>query len=166
MTSKQTRVGMGFDAHRFLPTKNGPSNKIMLCGVAIPSEYDVEANSDGDVGIHALVDALLGSIAAGDIGMHFTPNDPQWMGAKSDIFLKYALKLVQEKGGEIINIDITIIGEKPHVSPHRNIMRKTLSELLTLDMDRVSVKATTTEKMGFTGREEGIAAQAIVSVLV
>ena len=166
MTSKQTRVGMGFDAHRFLPTKNGPSNKIMLCGVPVPSEYDVEANSDGDVGIHALVDALLGSIAAGDIGMHFAPNDSQWARAKSEIFLKHAFKMVQQKGGEIVNIDITIIGERPRVFPYRESMRKMLSELLTLDIDRVSVKATTTEKMGFTGRKEGIAAQAIVSVLI
>jgi 2-C-methyl-D-erythritol 4-phosphate cytidylyltransferase/2-C-methyl-D-erythritol 2,4-cyclodiphosphate synthase len=166
MNSKQTRVGMGFDAHRFLPTQNGPLNKIMLCGIEIPSTYDIEANSDGDVGLHALVDALLGSVAAGDIGMHFTPNDPQWTGAKSSIFLKHALKIVHEKGGELVNIDITIITEKPYVSPCRQVMREKLSELLALDIDRVSIKATTTEKMGFLGREEGIAAQAIVSVLV
>jgi len=166
MTSKQTRVGMGFDAHRFLPTQNGPSNKIMLCGTEVPSTFDIEANSDGDVGLHALVDALLGSVAAGDIGMHFTPNDPQWAGAKSSIFLKHALKIVHEKGGELVNIDITIITEKPYVSLYRQAMREKLSELLALDIERVSVKATTTEKMGFLGREEGIAAQAIVSVLV
>jgi 2-C-methyl-D-erythritol 4-phosphate cytidylyltransferase/2-C-methyl-D-erythritol 2,4-cyclodiphosphate synthase len=153
MALKQTRIGMGFDAHRFLPTQNGSSN-------------DIEANSDGDVGLHALVDALLGSVAAGDIGMHFTPNDPQWTGANSSIFLKHALKIVHEKGGDLINIDITVIGEKPTVSPYRQIMREKLSELLGLDIERVSVKATTTEKMGFLGREEGIAAQAIVSVLV
>jgi 2-C-methyl-D-erythritol 4-phosphate cytidylyltransferase/2-C-methyl-D-erythritol 2,4-cyclodiphosphate synthase len=166
MALKQTRIGMGFDAHRFLPTQNGSSNKIMLCGIEVPSTYDIEANSDGDVGLHALVDALLGSVAAGDIGMHFTPNDPQWTGANSSIFLKHALKIVHEKGGDLINIDITVIGEKPTVSPYRQIMREKLSELLGLDIERVSVKATTTEKMGFLGREEGIAAQAIVSVLV
>ena len=166
MTSRQTRVGMGFDAHRFLPTRNGPSNKIMLCGIEVPSAYDIEANSDGDVALHALVDALLGSIAAGDIGMHFTPNDPQWTGARSSIFVVYALKLLHERGAELVNIDITIITEKPYVSPYRQAMREKLSELLALDLERVSVKATTTEKMGFLGREEGIAAQAIVSVLV
>ena len=157
---------MGFDAHRFLPTQNGLSNTIMLCGVAVPSTYDIEANSDGDVALHALVDALLGSIAAGDIGMHFAPNDPQWTNASSSLFLDYALKMVQRKGGELVNIDITIIGEKPYISTYRQTMREKLSELLALDLDRVSVKATTTEKMGFVGREEGIAAQAIVSVLL
>ncbi|CAF0918057.1 unnamed protein product [Rotaria sp. Silwood1] len=166
MTSKQTRVGMGFDVHRFLPTQNGPSNKIMLCGVEIPSTFDIEANSDGDVGLHALVDALLGSVAAGDIGMHFAPDDKQWTGAKSSVFLKHALMIVHEKGGELINIDITIIAEKPYISPYRQIMREKLSELLALNIERISVKATTTEKMGFIGREEGIAAQAIISVLV
>ena len=166
MTSKQTRVGMGSDAHRFLPTRNGPSNKIMLCGVEVPCAYDIEANSDGDVALHALVDALLGSVAAGDIGMHFTPDDPQWTGAKSSIFVTYALRLLHEKGAELVNIDITVIAEKPHVSPYRQAMREKLSELLALDIDRVSVKATSTEKLGFLGREEGIAAQAIVSVLV
>ncbi|CAF0866188.1 unnamed protein product [Rotaria sordida] len=166
MTSKQTRVGMGLDAHRFLPTQNGSSNKIMLCGVEVPSTFNIEANSDGDVGLHALVDALLGSVAAGDIGMHFDPNDKQWAGAKSSIFLKHALMIVHEKGGELVNIDITIIAEKPCITPYRQIMREKLSELLALDIERVSVKVTTTEKMGFIGREEGIAAQAIVSVLV
>lgn len=164
MTTRQTRVGMGFDAHRFLPTSNGPSNTIMLCGVEVPSAYDIEANSDGDVALHALVDALLGSVAAGDIGMHFAPNDPQWKGAKSSIFVTYALKLLHEKGAELINIDITIITEKPYISPHRQAMREKLSELLALDIERVSVKGKTTEKMGFLGREEGIAAQAIVSI--
>ncbi|CAF1101064.1 unnamed protein product [Rotaria sordida] len=166
MTSKQTRVGMGLDAHRFLPTKNGSSNKIMLCGVEVPATFDIDANSDGDVGLHALVDALLGSVAAGDIGMHFAPDDKQWAGAKSSIFLKHALMIVHEKGGELVNIDITIIAEKLYITPYRQIMREKLSELLALDIERVSVKVTTTEKMGFIGREEGIVAQAIVSVLV
>jgi len=166
MTSKQTRVGIGFDAHRYIPTQNGPSNFIMLCGVEVPFTSDIEANSDGDVGIHALVDALFGSVAAGDIGMHFTPNDPQWSRAKSRLFLEHAVKVVHDKGGELINIDITIIGEKPYISRYRQAMREKLSEILVLDVDRISVKATSTEKMGFLGREEGIAAQAIVSVLV
>ena len=157
---------MGFDAHRFLPTRHGLSNTIMLCGVPVPSTYDIEANSDGDVALHALVDALLGSIAAGDIGMHFAPNHPQWTNASSSLFLDFALKMVQQKGGELVNIDITIIAEKPYISAYRQTMREKLSELLALDLDRVSVKATTTEKMGFVGREEGIAAQAIVSVLL
>ncbi|CAF3407431.1 unnamed protein product [Rotaria socialis] len=166
MTSKQTRIGMGFDAHRYLPTQNGSTNKVMLCGVEVPSMYDIEANSDGDVGLHALVDALLGSVAAGDIGMHFAPDDIQWKGARSSMFLKHALAIVHEKGGELINIDITIIAEKPYISPYRQRMREKLSELLAIDIERVSVKASTTEKMGFIGREEGIAAQACVSVLV
>ena len=157
---------MGFDAHRFLPTRHGLANTIMLCGVGVPSIYDIEANSDGDVALHALVDALLGSIAAGDIGMHFAPNDPQWTNASSSVFLDYTLKMVQQRGGELVNVDITIIGEKPYISTYRQRMREKLSELLALDLDRVSVKATTTDKMGFVGREEGIAAQAIVSVLL
>lgn len=166
MVTKQTRVGIGFDAHRFMPTQHGPTNTIKLCGVAIPSLYDIEANSDGDVALHAIVDALLGSIAAGDIGMHFAPNDPQWTGVDSTVFVAHAMKMLHEKRGELVNIDVTIIGEKPHVAPYRQLMREKLSELLVLEIDRVSVKATTTEKMGFVGREEGLAVQAIVSVLV
>lgn len=163
---KQTRIGLGFDVHRFVPSENESSNTIMLCGIPVPSKYDVLANSDGDVGLHALVDALLGSIAAGDIGTHFSPNDPKWNGMSSSYFLEYANRLVHERGGEIVNIDLTIIAEKPKILPHREAMRKKLCELLTLDLDRVSIKATTTERLGFLGREEGIAVQAIVSVLV
>ena len=157
---QETRVGMGFDAHRFA----GEGTSIMLCGVAVPHDKTIEAHSDGDVGIHALVDALLGAIGAGDIGMHFPPSDMRWKGADSSDFLRYTHELVQRAGGSIINIDITIIGESPKVTPHREKMVMRLAELLGISMKRVSVKATTTEKMGFTGRKEGIAAQAVVSV--
>ncbi|CAF0748853.1 unnamed protein product [Didymodactylos carnosus] len=166
MSTRQTRVGIGFDAHRFIPHQNNNKNTISLCGVQVNSIYAVEAHSDGDVALHALVDAMLGSIAAGDIGQHFPPSDPKWKNVESTIFVSYALDLIKQKNGELNNIDIVIIAEKPYILPYRALMQQRLSELLNLDLDRVSIKATTTEKMGFTGREEGIAAQAIISVLI
>ena len=166
MLTKEIRVGFGFDAHRFLPTQRGSENTIVLCGIKIPSKYDIEANSDGDVVLHALVDALLGSVAAGDIGTHFSPNDPQWNGTNSSVFLNHAQSIVTNKGGQIVNVDITIIGEKPRITFYQQMMREKLSELLALDIDRINVKATTTDRLGFLGREEGIAAQAIVSVTI
>jgi 2-C-methyl-D-erythritol 4-phosphate cytidylyltransferase/2-C-methyl-D-erythritol 2,4-cyclodiphosphate synthase len=152
-------VGQGFDAHRF-----GPGDGVTLCGVKIAHDRALIGHSDADAGLHALTDALLGAIGAGDIGDHFPPSDPQWRGVDSAVFLQHAAKLVGDAGGRIVNVDVTLICERPKIKPHREAMRARLAELLGLTPDRVSVKATTTEQMGFTGREEGLAAQAIVSV--
>ncbi len=154
-----TRSGMGFDAHRF-----GPGGSVWLCGVEIAHTHGLIGHSDADAGLHALTDALLGAIGEGDIGDHFPPNDPKWRGASSDLFLKHAADLVAGKGGTILNLDVTLICERPKIKPHRAPMRERVAAILDLPLDRVSVKATTTEGMGFTGREEGIAAQAIATV--
>ncbi len=154
-----TRIGNGFDVHAF-----GEGDAVILCGIEIPHERALEGHSDADVALHAITDALLGAIAEGDIGSHFPPSDPQWRGAPSRVFLEHAAGLIAEKGGTIGNIDLTIICEAPKVGPHRDAMRHALSEILDIGTDRISVKATTTEKLGFTGRGEGIAAQAAVTV--
>ena len=153
------RIGQGFDAHRF-----GPGDHVWLCGVRIPHDHTLIGHSDADAGLHALTDALLGAIGEGDIGDHFPPSDPKWKGADSGVFLRHAADLVRARGGRITNIDVTLICERPKVKPHRDAMRVRLAELLGLPLDRVSVKATTTEAMGFTGREEGLAAQAVAAV--
>ncbi|HEX3536254.1 MAG TPA: bifunctional 2-C-methyl-D-erythritol 4-phosphate cytidylyltransferase/2-C-methyl-D-erythritol 2,4-cyclodiphosphate synthase [Stellaceae bacterium] len=153
------RVGHGFDVHPF-----GPGDHVMICGVAIPHEVAPIGHSDADVGLHALVDAVLGAIGAGDIGMHFPPSDPQWRGASSDRFLAYAANLVRERGGAVAAVDVTIICERPKIAPHRDRMIERVAEILQISPDRVSVKATTTERLGFTGRGEGLAAQAVATV--
>lgn len=153
------RIGQGVDAHRF-----GPGDGVWLGGVRIPHDRDLVGHSDADCALHALTDALLGAIAAGDIGQHFPPSDPQWKGASSDQFLIHAVGLVAAEGGEILSADLTIICERPKIGPHRDAMRARIAELLGLPIGRVSVKATTTEGMGFTGRQEGLMAQAIVTV--
>lgn len=153
------RTGSGFDAHRF-----GPGDFVTLCGVAIPFDQGLEGHSDADVALHALTDALLGAIGAGDIGSHFPPSDPQWKGASSDRFLAHAAQLVRAGGGEIVNVDVTVICEAPKVGPHKDAMVERVAAILGLPPERVSVKATTTEGMGFTGRREGIAAQAVANV--
>lgn len=159
----ETRIGSGFDAHRFKePTNANPH--VMLCGVPIPHTHTLEAHSDGDVALHALVDALLGTISAGDIGLHFPPSDPQWKNADSKQFVEHACMLVSEAGGRIVNADITIIGESPRIGAYRTHMTESVANMLKIDKNRVNIKATTTEKMGFTGRKEGIATQAVVSV--
>ncbi len=152
-------VGQGFDAHRF-----GPGDGVWLCGVKIAHDLTLIGHSDADAGLHALTDAILGAIGAGDIGDHFPPSDPQWRGAASDRFLLHAVKLMAERGGRLANVDVTLICEQPRIKPHREAMRARLADLLALPLPRVSVKATTTEGMGFTGRIEGLAAQAIVSI--
>jgi 2-C-methyl-D-erythritol 4-phosphate cytidylyltransferase/2-C-methyl-D-erythritol 2,4-cyclodiphosphate synthase len=154
-----TRVGQGFDAHRF-----GPGDGVWLCGIKIAGDRTLIGHSDADAGLHAITDAILGAIGEGDIGDHFPPSDPQWKGAPSHLFLSHAADLVQRKGGRIINVDVTLICERPKIKPHRQAMRQMLADLLDLPVDRISVKATTTEGMGYTGREEGLLAQAIVSV--
>jgi 2-C-methyl-D-erythritol 4-phosphate cytidylyltransferase/2-C-methyl-D-erythritol 2,4-cyclodiphosphate synthase len=153
------RVGQGFDVHPF-----GPGDHVMVCGVAIPHEVAPVGHSDADVGLHALTDAVLGAIGAGDIGMHFPPSDPRWRGASSDRFLAYAATLVRERGGTIAAIDVTIICERPKIAPYRDRMIERVAEILEISIGRVSVKATTTERLGFTGRGEGIAAQAVATI--
>jgi 2-C-methyl-D-erythritol 4-phosphate cytidylyltransferase/2-C-methyl-D-erythritol 2,4-cyclodiphosphate synthase len=155
------RTGMGFDVHAF-----GPGDHVWLCGVRIPHGRGLQGHSDADVALHALTDALLGAIAAGDIGDHFPPSDPQWRGAPSSLFLEHARNLVNAAGGRIVHADITIICETPKVGPHRDAMRQTIAALLRLPVGRISVKATTTERLGFAGRGEGIAAQAVASVMM
>ena len=157
--ARVTLVGQGLDAHRF-----GPGDRLWLCGVEIPHDRALVGHSDADAGLHAITDALLGAIAAGDIGDHFPPSDPQWKGAASDRFLRHALELVRAQGGRVLNVDLTLVCERPKVKPHREAMRARLAELLGLQPARVSVKATTMEQMGFTGREEGLVAQAVASV--
>jgi 2-C-methyl-D-erythritol 4-phosphate cytidylyltransferase/2-C-methyl-D-erythritol 2,4-cyclodiphosphate synthase len=153
------RTGQGFDVHPF-----GPGDHVWLCGVKVPHERALIGHSDADVGLHAVTDAILGALGAGDIGQHFPPSDSRWRGASSDQFLRHAAKLVAERGGRIAHVDVTLICERPKVSPHRPVMIARIAEILGLAPDRVSVKATTTEKLGFAGREEGIAAQAIATV--
>jgi 2-C-methyl-D-erythritol 4-phosphate cytidylyltransferase/2-C-methyl-D-erythritol 2,4-cyclodiphosphate synthase len=158
--SVDVRCGTGFDVHAF---EDG--DHVTLCGVRIPHSQGFRAHSDGDAGLHALTDALLGTIGAGDIGDHFPPSDPQWRGADSAIFLRHAVKLVRERGGKITNADITLICERPKIGPHREAMCLRMTDLLGVGRERVSVKATTSEGLGFTGRKEGIAALATATVV-
>lgn len=159
MTSYSSRAASGFDVHKF-----GPGDHVWLCGVKVPHDHGLIGHSDADAGLHALTDALLGTIAAGDIGDHFPPSDERWRGAASDQFLAHAAQRVRERGGIIDHVDVTLICERPKVGPHRDAMRARIAAILGIGIDRVSVKATTTEKLGFTGRQEGIAAQAMASV--
>ena len=156
-----TRTATGFDVHRL---EDG--EELWLGGVKIPHHQGLSGHSDADVALHALTDALLGTIAAGDIGQHFPPSDSQWRGAESGQFLQHAASLIAARGGEISFIDVTIICEAPKIGPHRGAIQARIAELLGLSTDRVSVKATTTERLGFTGRGEGIAAQAAATVRV
>lgn len=153
------RTGQGFDVHAF-----GPGDHLWLCGVKIPHEHGLVGHSDADAGLHALTDAVLGAIGDGDIGMHFAPSDARWRGAPSDQFLRHATQLVRARGGIIAHVDVTIICERPKVGPHRDTMVARIADILGVDRSRVSVKATTTEKLGFTGRGEGLAAQAVATV--
>lgn len=153
------RVGQGFDVHAF-----GPGDHVWLCGIEVPSHGGLVGHSDADVGLHALTDAILGALGAGDIGMHFPPSDPQWRGAPSHRFLRHAADLVAAAGGSIAHVDVTVICERPKVGSHRDAMVRRIAEILAIDPRRVSVKATTTEKLGFTGRGEGVAAQAVATL--
>ena len=152
-------VGSGFDAHRF-----GPGDHVMLCGVRIPHDNGLLGHSDADAGWHALVDAILGALGEGDIGAHFPPTDPQWKGASSERFLRHASMLAAKAGARIVHVDVTLVCERPKIGPHREAMRARTAEVLNLPLTRVSVKATTTERMGFVGREEGLAAQATATL--
>lgn len=153
------RTGSGFDVHRFTD-----GDFVTLCGLRVPHSHGLDGHSDADVGLHALTDAILGALAAGDIGSHFPPTDPRWRGADSAKFLRHAADLVAERGGVIAHADVTIICERPKVGPHRAAMAERVAEILGIEVGRVSVKATTTEQLGFTGRREGIAAQAVATV--
>ncbi|WP_269790720.1 2-C-methyl-D-erythritol 2,4-cyclodiphosphate synthase [Stenotrophomonas sp. Iso1] len=151
------RIGQGYDVHAF-----GEGDHIMLGGTRVPHRCGVLAHSDGDVALHALCDAMLGALALGDIGVHFPPSDDRWKGADSSCFVSHCNELLRERGWQVGNADITVICERPKVGPHALAMREKVAQLLGIGLDRVSIKATTSEKLGFTGREEGIAAQAVV----
>jgi 2-C-methyl-D-erythritol 2,4-cyclodiphosphate synthase len=155
--SLNIRIGQGFDVHAF-----GDGDHVMLGGVRVPHDRGVLAHSDGDVVLHALCDAMLGALALGDIGRHFPPSDDRWKGADSRAFVRHCGALIGARGWRVGNIDVTVICERPKVGPHADAMRACVAEDLRLDRDAVSIKATTTEKLGFTGRGEGIAAQAVV----
>jgi 2-C-methyl-D-erythritol 4-phosphate cytidylyltransferase/2-C-methyl-D-erythritol 2,4-cyclodiphosphate synthase len=153
------RTGSGFDVHRF-----APGDGIMLCGLRVPHDRSLEGHSDADAGLHALTDAILGAIGAGDIGQHFPPSDPQWRGKESAHFLRFAAGLVAARGGRIAQADVTVICERPKVAPYRGAMAARVADILGIEPARVSIKATTTEGLGFTGRREGLAALAVATV--
>jgi 2-C-methyl-D-erythritol 4-phosphate cytidylyltransferase/2-C-methyl-D-erythritol 2,4-cyclodiphosphate synthase len=153
------RVGNGYDVHAF-----GPGNEVMLGGVAIPHNRGIVGHSDGDVALHALTDAVLGAIAEGDIGAHFPPSDPQWKGASSDRFLRFAAERVKARGGRIAHLDLAIVTEGPRIAEHRDAMRARIADICGITPDRVGVKATTNENLGFIGRGEGLAAYAVATV--
>jgi 2-C-methyl-D-erythritol 4-phosphate cytidylyltransferase/2-C-methyl-D-erythritol 2,4-cyclodiphosphate synthase len=154
-----SRTGMGYDVHKFTA-----GDHVWLCGIKVSHSHGLEGHSDADAGLHALTDAILGAIGEGDIGQHFPPTDERWRGAPSWKFLAHAASLVSAKGGVIVHCDVTIVCERPKVGPHREAMRAKIAEILKLDVSRVSVKATTTEGLGFEGKREGLAAQAVATV--
>jgi 2-C-methyl-D-erythritol 4-phosphate cytidylyltransferase / 2-C-methyl-D-erythritol 2,4-cyclodiphosphate synthase len=154
------RTGTGFDVHRF-----AAGDAVWLCGIRIPHSHKLDGHSDADVGLHALTDAILGALGDGDIGQHFPPSDPQWKGAASHLFLRDAARRARERGGRISNADVTLLCEAPKISPHRDAMRTAIAEILQIHIERVGVKATTTEGLGFTGRSEGIAAMASATLV-
>jgi len=153
------RTGIGFDVHRL-----APGEAVRLGGISIPHDRTLEGHSDADVVLHAVVDALLGAMAEGDIGAHFPPSDQKWKGADSSLFVRHVVRMINERGGMIAHVDVTVMCEQPKIGPHREAMRARMAELLEVNPARVSVKATTTERLGFTGRGEGIAAQAVATV--
>ncbi|WP_022726999.1 bifunctional 2-C-methyl-D-erythritol 4-phosphate cytidylyltransferase/2-C-methyl-D-erythritol 2,4-cyclodiphosphate synthase [Fodinicurvata sediminis] len=158
-SGSETRTGFGFDVHRF-----GPGTAVVLCGCSIPHDSGLVGHSDADVALHAVTDAIFGALGDGDIGSHFPPDDPRWRSADSALFLQEADQHLKQRKGRLINLDLTLICETPKIGPHRDRMRANLSRLLNISESRIGVKATTTEKLGFTGRKEGIAAQAIVTL--
>ncbi len=159
-TAMDIRTGNGFDVHAFCD-----GDHLWLCGVKLPHGRGLLGHSDADVGMHALTDAIYGALAEGDIGQHFPPSDPQWKGAASHIFLEHAMQRVQARGFALTNADVTLICEQPKIGPHAAAMRQALAAIMAMDVGRISVKATTSERLGFTGREEGIAAMATVMLV-
>jgi 2-C-methyl-D-erythritol 4-phosphate cytidylyltransferase/2-C-methyl-D-erythritol 2,4-cyclodiphosphate synthase len=160
MTMPDIRLGNGYDVHRF-----GPGDHVVLCGIKVPHDRALQGHSDADVGMHAITDAIYGALAMGDIGRHFPPSDPQWKGAASDIFLRHAVDLARSQGFTISNVDCTLVCERPKISPHAAAMQDALAGIMGLAVERISVKATTSERLGFTGREEGIAAIATATLV-
>lgn len=156
----KVRLGNGYDVHKF-----GPGDHVVLCGVKVPHDQTLMGHSDADVGMHAITDAIYGALAAGDIGRHFPPSDPEWKGAASEIFLKHAVQLARDAGFVISNVDCTLVCEFPKIGPHAEAMRATLADIMDLPVEDISVKATTSEKLGFTGRGEGIAAIATAALV-
>lgn len=154
-TTMDVRLGNGYDVHRF-----GDGDHVILCGVKVPHERGLQGHSDADVGMHAVTDAIYGALAQGDIGQHFPPSDPQWKGAASEIFLRHAVELAEAMGYRISNVDCTLVCEHPKIGPHAPKMKEEMSKIMGLRADQVSVKATTSERLGFTGRSEGIASLA------
>ena len=154
------RTGNGFDVHAF-----GPGDHVVLCGVKIPHDHGLKGHSDADVGMHTVTDAIYGALAEGDIGQHFPPSDPQWKGAASEIFLRHAVELARSRGFTLTHVDCTLICEHPKIGPHAPAMRAEMSRLLEIEIGRVSVKATTSEQLGFTGRGEGIACIATATLV-
>jgi len=154
------RCGNGFDVHAF-----EAGDHVVLCGVRIPHDKALKGHSDADVGMHAVTDAIYGALADGDIGQHFPPSDPQWKGAASHVFLEHAVARARSRGFEITNMDCTLICERPKIGPNAEAMRAEMARIMEMPLDRVSVKATTSERLGFTGREEGIAALATVTLV-
>ncbi|PCH67674.1 MAG: bifunctional 2-C-methyl-D-erythritol 4-phosphate cytidylyltransferase/2-C-methyl-D-erythritol 2,4-cyclodiphosphate synthase [Rhodobacteraceae bacterium] len=159
-TNMDIRLGNGFDVHRF-----GPGDHVTLCGVDVAFDRGLQGHSDADVGMHAVTDAIYGALAQGDIGQHFPPSDPQWKGADSRIFLAHAVQMAADMGFQISNVDITLICENPKIGPHAGAMRQAIAAIMEVDMQRISIKATTSERLGFTGREEGIAALATAALV-
>ena len=157
----ETRIGQGFDVHKF-----GPGDSVWLCGVNVPHTHGLVGHSDADVALHAATDAILGAVGAGDSGQHFPPSDEKWRGAPSYKFIQHAHDLLKQRGGTLVHLDVTIICERPKVGPHRTALVASVAKILGIAEDRVSVKATTTEGLGFTGRQEGIAAQAVATVRI
>ena len=162
--SNETRIASGFDVHAFEPEPS--ARKLMLGGIEIPHRLALAGHSDADIVLHAVTDALLGTINEGDIGTHFPPSDPQWKDTNSAVFLKKAAKMLLGKGAAISFLDITIIAEEPKIGPHRTAMQKNIAAILKISPERISIKATTTEQLGFTGRKEGMACQALATVLL
>lgn len=156
----KVRLGNGYDVHKF-----GPGDHVVLCGVKVPHDQGLVGHSDADVGMHAITDALYGALAAGDIGRHFPPSDPQWKGAASEILLRHAVQMARDRGFVISNVDCTLVCEYPKIGPHSEAMRAALAHIMDLPVEDVSVKATTSEKLGFTGRGEGIAALATAALV-
>ena len=154
------RLGNGFDVHRF-----GAGDHVFLCGVRVAHDKGLVGHSDADVGMHAITDAIYGAMAEGDIGQHFPPSEEKWKGAASEVFLDHAARMAADRGFRIANVDCTLICEHPKIGPHAETMRKEIARILGLDAARISVKATTSERLGFTGRQEGIAAMATVTLV-
>jgi len=160
----ETRTGMGFDVHALIQNTPELTKPMILCGIEIDHDHHLKGHSDADVAMHALTDAILGAISEGDIGRHFPPSDPKWKDMDSSIFLERAVSLLENKNGKINNLDLTIICEAPKITPHSDDMRTKIANICNIEKERVSIKATTTEKLGFTGRGEGIAAQAVATI--